>query len=225
MTIPKPSNDKQLICLDSLTNEERAAWIGTDPGMVAGAVLVEYAVAISDGNGNKTRAGVNEYANQTEVLIRQIRSGDTSGLEAMLVGQATALQGMFMSLARRAQAQKYQRQLEAFLALALKAQAQSRATIQAVADLKYPRQVQYVQQANIAHTQQVNNGAAQQHPRTRKKSPGAKNKLLEQTEHDQWMDTGATEAPERGDPQMAALGEVHRPQIVRRKGEGGPKRL
>jgi len=85
-------------------------------------------------------------------------AGDLSGLEAMLIGQATALQTIFVSLANRAQQQQYQRNLEAFLALALKAQSQSRATIQAVIDLKYPRQATFVRQANIAHgPQQVNN--------------------------------------------------------------------
>ena len=49
----------------------------------------------------------------------------------------------------------------AFLGLALKAQAQSRATISALVDLKYPRQATFVKQANIAHgPQQVNNGGA-----------------------------------------------------------------
>lgn len=39
------------------------------------------------------------------------------------------------------------------------AQAQSRATIQALVELKYPRQVAFVKQAHISHgPQQVNNG-------------------------------------------------------------------
>ena len=88
-----------------------------------------------------------------------VKAGDLSALEAMLVGQAIALQSMFTSLARRAQSQEYQKNLEAFLGLALKAQAQSRATISALVDLKYPRQATFVKQANIAHgAQQVNNG-------------------------------------------------------------------
>jgi hypothetical protein len=91
--------------------------------------------------------------------MNQSAAGDLSGLEAMLIGQATALQTIFVSLAKRAHHQQYQRHLEAFLGLALKAQAQSRATIQAVIDLKFPRQATFVKQANIAHgPQQVNNG-------------------------------------------------------------------
>jgi hypothetical protein len=45
--------------------------------------------------------------------------------------------------------------------LALKAQAQSRATIQALIELKYPKQTNFVKQANIANGhQQINNGQA-----------------------------------------------------------------
>ena len=78
----------------------------------------------------------------------------------MLVSQATALQTVFTSLVCRAQVQTQQWHLEAFMRLAFKAQAQSRATISALVDLKYPRQATYVKQANIANgPQQVNNGA------------------------------------------------------------------
>lgn len=118
---------------------------------------------------------------------RRVKDGDLSTLEAMLVSQATALQTIFTSLARRAQAQEYQKNLEAFLGLALKAQAQSRATISALVDLKYPRQATFVKQANIAHgPQQVNNGAAagadpEQYAQARthaEKSTPGQNKLL-----------------------------------------------
>lgn len=52
-----------------------------------------------------------------------VNGGDLSSLEAMLVGQATALQTIFTSLARRASHQQYQKHYESFLSLALKAQA------------------------------------------------------------------------------------------------------
>ncbi len=103
-----------------------------------------------------------------EVSTKRIKGGDLTSLEAMLVGQATALQSIFVSHARRSQQQTHQASLEAFLGLALKAQAQSRATILAVVDLKYPKQATIVEQANIAHgPQQVNNGAIAQ-PREEK---------------------------------------------------------
>jgi hypothetical protein len=93
--------------------------------------------------------------------IKEVKGGDLSRLEAMLISQATALQTLFTSLARRAAHQEQMRHIDAFTSLALKAQAQSRATISALVDLKYPRQATFVKQANIAHgPQQVNNGPA-----------------------------------------------------------------
>ena len=95
--------------------------------------------------------------------FKEVNAGDMHKMEAMLISQATALQTIFTSLARKAQSQEYLKNYESFLGLALKAQAQSRATITALVDLKYPRQATYVKQANIAHgAQQVNNGTAPQ---------------------------------------------------------------
>ena len=115
------------------------------------------------------------------------KAGDLSNLEAMLIGQATALQTMFTSLAKRASHQEYLTQYGVYMTLALKAQAQSRATISALVDLKYPKQsATFVKQANIANgPQQVNNGAfpdkdAQAHAHTGDFET-APNKLLEES--------------------------------------------
>ena len=106
-----------------------------------------------------------------------VKGGDLSALESMLVAQATALQTIFASLARRAATQENLRQYETFMGLALKAQAQSRATISALVDLKYPRQATFVKQANIAHgPQQVNNsGVMDQSTRARQTQPSKTN--------------------------------------------------
>src|SRR3546814_6990491 len=80
-------------------------------------------------------------------------------MEAMLVGQAYALQNIFASLMRRASSQQHLKQYQAHMNLGLKAQAQCRATLQALTELKYPRQVVIAKQANISNGhQQVNNG-------------------------------------------------------------------
>ena len=141
-------------------------------------------------------------------------NGDLSRLEYMLIGQATALQSIFTSLARRAQAQEYQKNLESFLGLALKAQAQSRATIQAVVELKYPRQVAFVKQANISHgPQQVNNGGdygSSTHAHAEENNL-QQNKLLEDQSHGRThLDTGTTTAASRSDKTLETLGAVNR---------------
>lgn len=91
----------------------------------------------------------------------RVQGGDMKPIEAMLYGQAVALETMFTSLSRRAMSQEYLKQFNAYMALALKAQAQCRATLEALAEVKNPRPVAFVKQANIAQgPQQVNNGMA-----------------------------------------------------------------
>ena len=133
-----------------------------------------------------------------------VNGGDLFVLEDMLVSQAMALQTIFTSLARCAANQPHLRQYETFLGMALKAQGQSRATISALVDLKYPRQATFVKQANIAHgPQQVNNGGAAgvdtAHSAHEKETEPAQNKLLE-ADHKQLgkrMDTRTAQAAER----------------------------
>lgn len=159
-----------------------------------------------------------------EVLVKgimdtctQVNGGNLQTMEAMLVSQATALQTIFTDLARKAQAQAYQKQFEVYLGLALKAQAQSRATISALVDLKYPRQATFVKQANIAHGhQQVNNGvmpsdASVSHG---KKQKTEQNKLLEEDDGKFSIGVvpGKTSTPKPGHQGMEAMESVHRPK-------------
>ena len=150
---------------------------------------------------------------------KEVKDGDLSTLEAMLIGQATALQTIFTSLARRAANQEHLRQYEAFLGLALKAQAQSRATISALVDLKFPRQATFVKQANIAHgPQQVNNGAASASSLSHaEENKTEQNKLLEDRTHERpYLDIGATPAAKRSDQEVEAVGAVLRAKKSRR---------
>lgn len=157
----------------------------------------------------------------TEITAR-VKGGDLGDLEAMLIAQATALQTMFVHLANRAQRQQLQRNMTDFLNMALKAQAQSRATISALVDLKFPRQVSYVKQANINNggQQQVNNGAAS--PCAGGPDAAAPQTRILRNDDGQWLDTGAACAPGRADQELAAVGADDRPKDGRRKGARRP---
>jgi hypothetical protein len=167
-----------------------------------------------------------------QATVKDVQGGELERLEAMLVSQATALQTMFTSLARRASHQEQLKHYGVFMGLALKAQAQSRATISALVDLKFPRQATFVKQANIAHgPQQVNNGAgpgegfrtsARAHTHAEETKPEHP-ELLEH-HHGERLDTRETSATSRDDPIMEAVGEVHRPKDTRRKSQGGTQR-
>jgi hypothetical protein len=195
----------------------------TDPAINAASVIQPYQGYI----GSKDEVDIMSTVRSLEETVGRVRAGDLSDLEGMLVAQATALQTMFVNLARRAQDQNYQRHLEAFMGLAFKAQAGSRATISALVDLKYPRTTVIARQANVNNggQQQVNNAGSATSTRTGAgviNTDVAESTLLEHS-HGQpcgWLDARATSKAERGDPAMEAVGEVHRAQDGRGKGEG-----
>ena len=141
---------------------------------------------------------------------KDIWAGDMKRAEAMLYGQANALQAIFMNLARRANAQEYLKHLETYLRLALKAQSQCRATLETLATIKAGPAI-FARQANIAHgPQQVNNGIAAnnaQTPARAGETESAKTELLGASDGER-LDTGTASAPGRGDPALATVGEI-----------------
>lgn len=143
---------------------------------------------------------------------KTVSGGDMRPLEEMLYGQATTLQGMFTNLSRRAANQEYLKQFQAYMTLALKAQAQCRATLQALAEIKNPRPVQFVGQANIAQgPQQVNNGPAPAPPRApADKDANAQSKLLDAA-NEQRMDTRTSVTTGGADPVLETVGASDRP--------------
>ena len=145
-----------------------------------------------------------ELGRQTAAINR----GDMRRAEDMLVSQAHSLDALFVHLAGRALSSKNMGGLESYMRLALKAQNQARATLQTLGELKTPKQVAFVKQANIGNQVQVNNGIHEKPARTRK-TKKAQNELLE-VEHGERLDTRATGAAGGADPAMATLGTKHR---------------
>ena len=153
--------------------------------------------------------------------MEQIEGGDLSKVEAMLYAQASALQTMFTSLAKRAHLQESLKQYASHMGFALKAQAQSRATIQTLIELKFPRQVAFVKQANIAQGhQQINNGTppAQSPSHASNSDANLKNELLEAPDGKlgKGLDNGTARPATRGNSTVEAVGKSHRTTKRRR---------
>lgn len=180
-------------------------------------------VALSPLVGNARTAKIFSHATFGEIdlcesvkVIQDTASkaidGSTDEIVEMLVGQATALNAIFNELARRAALNmgEHMNATESYLRLALKAQGQCRATLEALVEIKHPRQLAFVKQANIAHGhQQVNNGPkAISEPRA-EENRIQPNELLE-IEHESRMDPGTTGAAIRSDPAMATLEKINR---------------
>jgi hypothetical protein len=124
--------------------------------------------------------------------------------------QAHTLDTIFNELARRSQANigQYLDAADRYMRLALKAQSQCRATIETLAEIKNPKPVAFLQQANIANgPQQVNNAPTPATSRARE-SENQPNKLLEQQRND-WMDGETTGAAASGNTSVEAVAAVH----------------
>lgn len=93
--------------------------------------------------------------------------------------------------------------------LALKAQSRCRATIETLAEIKNPKPVAFVQQANISNgPQQVNNGGpVPPDPSRAGTSETQQSKLLE-THNGERLDVGTARPAGRIDPALEAVGEV-----------------
>ena len=155
-----------------------------------------------------------------------INRGDLSAAERMLNAQAVALNAIFAELARRAALNMgaHLGATESYMRLALKAQSQSRATVETLAAIKNPPVV-FARQANIAHgPQQVNNGPAPMPdkglgpthaadgiaPALEKPSPPTE--LLEDRTHGRTqLDARTTKATGRAHPQLEPVGVLDRP--------------
>ena len=187
------------------TKEQALAEFQSKSEFLSAAVRESFDIGVGDEFSFQANMKVLEKA------IRQIKSGDLSKIEEMYISQAVALEVMFTSLARRAKAQDKLLQYETHMRLALKAQNQSRATLQALVQLKQPSQTTFVKQANIAQGhQQVNNLA--------EKNITPQNELLEGSYAQ--LDTGTTPTPTGIDKELEAVGKVHR-----RKDTGGQEKI
>ena len=175
------------------------------PSVNAAAVIAEYGTVIGEQD-------IAALASSLSDGIIDLRSGNMKRAEAMLYAQAHALQAIFMNFSRRALKQEYQKNLESFLRMGLKAQNQCRMTLETLATIKNPPVV-FARQVNVAQQQQVNNGAGPYATSTRTHAANcatAQTQLLEASDG-QRLDTGAAGTASGADPHLETVGQVHRP--------------
>ena len=196
-----------------LTREEKIA----ETKMQVSAAVMSAAASENFATGMFPDMNLALLIDELNSKIKAVHNGDMQSMEAMLIGQAQALQTIFVSLARRASKQEYLKQYGLYMTLALKAQGQSRATIQALTELKYPKQVAFVKQANISQGhQQINNGASAK-PNANyiddsraEKNQLQQNELLEVNNGSETMDIRTTQTTIPKDKAMATVAIQHR---------------
>ncbi len=131
------------------TDEEKHANLGLSPEFKAAVTAHAYAPLI----GEQSLRTV--FQRIGELSTRSVKD-NSKDLEYMLTSQAIALDSIFNRLAIQAHASigKHPKVVDTYLRLALKAQSQCRATAEALAVLKSPRQ--YIKQTNVAGAMQIN---------------------------------------------------------------------
>lgn len=148
----------------------------------------------------------NHIVSELDEQAKAVVTGDLSRAEEMLISQAHVLDAIFHDMARRAALNlgSYLNASETYMRLALKAQGQCRATLQTLAELKAPKQIAFIKQANVANgPQQVNNGTVSREEKTR-----PTNKVLEPSDG-QWLDTRTQGAAIGAHSQLAAVEALH----------------
>src|ERR1017187_1007026 len=160
----KSSSNTVRLTSDSANRPRLIAQLAVTPSLQAASTIKRWSSAV----GDLDISGLIEELRQQAATAS---SGDLKRQEAMLAIQAHTLDTIFNELARRSSAnmvEGYGEAAERYMRLALKAQSQCRATIETLAEMKNPKPVAFVQQANIANgPQQVNNESFQTSTRPR----------------------------------------------------------
>ncbi len=205
--IAKPANDKL---------EKGKARINLSSALNAASVIEVYSKSVF---GQRQGDLIYVYEELSE-SIESMLEGDMKKCEGMLLAQAVALQSIFTNLSRKAMSQDNLKSIDTFLRLGLKAQSQAVRTIEALAEMKNPRSVAFVKQANIANNQQVNNGQSSRagnFENQQSKLSEATNELL--------PDTRTQSIASGVNPALEAVGKIDRAEVGEREIKGGPERI
>jgi hypothetical protein len=153
----------------------------------------------------------------------KVQSGDLSELEETLITQTVTLNAIFNTMARRAALNmgEHLQATETYMRMALKAQAQSRATMETLAEIKYPKSPTFVKQQNNAYQQQVNNSDPEHFKAsTRTHAHGnsnySANELLNEASHEK-MDCRGTCKASSIDRDLEAVAEINRSKNTKRQ--------
>ncbi len=185
---------------------------GYDPNAIMVKGDPKAAVTINDFS-KRPDTGVEGFRDALGEQVTVAQSNDLGRAEGMLTAQAHTLDAIFNNLARRSAGNfnaGYLPAGETYMRLALKAQSQCRTTLETLAEIKNPKAVAFVKQANIGENVQVNNASAANvsHERARenKKPP---NELLE-LQHGARLDFGTPRTAVGADPHMGDRGKNRR---------------
>jgi len=216
--VSKPKDGAQIQTLTVAASKEerprKLADVSLLPELGAGTTLLHFQPLTNDElDINQLIAALQEQAAQAE-------GNKFARGERMLAMQAHTLDALFNKLAQRAATNMgtYTQTAELYLRLALKAQSQCRTTIEALAEIKNPRPVAFVRQANIANgPQQVNNGSATS-TRARASGNGSQPNKLWEAKDGERVDTRKARKAGDANTELETVGAGNRAAKRSRKG-------
>ncbi len=217
MTADKPTKPTAGLVLQADENKPAGLILAEElnaPSLRAAATLVAMDCKGPFNHGDTPPPSINQQMQALHGRAKKIDDGNMCLPEHTLVAQMQVLDGMFNLLTQRA-LHNLDHSLEAterYMKMALRAQNQCRATIEALAEVKNPRVAVFASQANVSSgPQQVNNGTPSPAP-ARGDSAGCvnmTNELLEH-QHGKGLDTGAPGQTGRAYQTVETVGEKHR---------------
>jgi phage terminase large subunit-like protein len=157
---------------------------------------------------------------------RQVEDGNLAHLEGMLASQAITLNALFATYIHKAVEKTGTPAFDAYMRIAMRAQAQGRATVETLVYAKNPPSAVFAKQANIANgPQQINNGSRPEVEHLGPVRPASArarltevqpSKLLEagvSGEQRKRLDEEAKGAPVKSDSRLATVEVLNRSQI------------
>ena len=193
----KADNNNRIVEINSLSDEMRQQMVAE----IFCTPTINAARVIMDSNKNQS-LDINAIARFLDKQTEAIQSGNLEQVEAMLLQQAYTLQALFLTMSARMVNADYQNAKQLYGNLAFKAQAQCRQSLQALVELKHPRQNTVIN--NKAHNQQVNYHEAGLAALEEHEAATMTNELLSEAIHET-MDRSGTSAASRNDSDLAAL--------------------
>lgn len=194
---------------DGMTNNEAMAAIAVNPSVQAAFTIRKF-----ENEGIDLSCTVRALQKQIEA----VQGGDMKHAESLLVSQANTLSEIFNNLARRSHDNMiagYGEAAERYMKLALRAQNQCKATVEALSAIKNPPVI-YAKQANFANgPQQVNNGAMTPSEPMAKDVTHTQGTTIEQNKlsgdnYGILPDTRASQAASRINQEVEAVGKIYR---------------
>lgn len=182
-----------------LSREVLVAKAATRPNLLA-------ANTISHFNQVLGNVGLMEMADELNTQIGRVQKGDLGRAEETLAAQAIVLDTVFNVLLVKGLKAPGLDMQATVLKLALQAQRQCCQTFEALSVIKNPPAVTVVRQTNIGQAVQVNNGAADEIPKTY-----LENELLE-INHGERMDIGTQSSSSTVNQDLAAMEKLNRPE-------------